>query len=180
MNLSDFLSTSVLTRVAILDNDTLQPIFESAHPMRVSANPVKRATKFAVEDGTERSDHVVKELVEIQIDFTAVDDVRAAYESLYQVWDQNTLVTVQTKVRSFPNMLLLGVPHEESVELGTAISMPLRFQEWIEVKPEEGELPPKKVANKNQSSTVKRGQVKGVEADESTKRKGSVLSGIFS
>lgn len=179
MNLSDFLSSSVMTRVAILDNDTLQPIFHSAHPMRVSVNSAKRATKFGVEDGTERSDHVVKELVEIQIDFTAVDDVRAAYESLRQVWDQNQLVTVQTKVRSFENMLLLGVPHEEDVSLGTAISMPLRFQEWVEVKPEEGELPPKKVANTNQSSTVKRGQVKGSDADAPTQSKGSVMSGWF-
>lgn len=179
MNLSDFLSSSVMTRVAILDNDTLQPIFQSAHPMRVSVNPSKRATKFAVEDGTERSDHVVKELVEIQIDFMAVDDVRTAYESLYQFWDQNQLVTVQTKVRSFENMLLLGVPHEEAVDLGTAITMPLRFQEWDEAKPEEGELPPNKVANKNQASTVERGQVKGSEADEPTRRKGSVMSGWF-
>lgn len=180
MNLSDFLSSSLMTRIAILDNDTLMPIFQSAHPMRVSVLPEKRATKFAVEDGTDRSDHVVQELVQISMDFTVVDDVRQAYESLYQVWEQNGLVTVQTKVRSFENMLILSIPHDEDISLGTGISMPIRLQEWIEVKPEEGELPPKKVVNKNQSSTVQRGQVKGVEASEPTRQKGSVLSGIFS
>lgn len=178
MNLSDFLSTSLMTRVAILDNDTLAPIFASAHPMRVSVTREKRATKFAVEDGTDRSDHVVKELTEITVEFTATDDVRNAYQNLAQVWEQNKLVTVQTKVHSFESMLILSIPHDETPELGTGISVPIRLQEWIEVKPEQGDLPPSKVANKNQASTVKRGQVKGTEsAPAQQQKKGSILAG---
>ncbi len=179
MNLMDFLSSSLMTRVAILDNDTLMPIFESAHPMRVSARREKKATKFAVEDGTDRSDHVVKELAEVAIDFLVADDIRNAYQGLLQYWDQNKLVTVQTKVGSLENMLILAIPHDETVDLGSSISMPIRLQEWVEVKPETGDLPPKTVSNKNQSSTVKRGQVKGSEADAPTKQKGSVMSEWF-
>lgn len=175
MQLSDSLSTSTQQRVAILDSDSLQVLFASAAPMRVAVRETKRATKFAVEDGTERSDHVVRELTEIQIDFLVADDTRNQFESLRQAFDQNKLLTVQTKVRSYESMLIVEMPHDETPELGMAINVPIRMQEWVEVRPEFGTLPPEKVANKSQSSTVKRGQQTTKEADPETERKGSVL-----
>lgn len=175
MQLSDSLSTSTQQRVAILDADSLQVIFASAEPMRVSVRESKRATKFAVEDGTERSDHVVRELTEIQIDFLLADDTRNQFENLRQAFDKNKLVTVQTKVRSYENMLILDVPHDETPELGMAINIPVRLQEWVEVKPEFGTLPPAKVENKSQSSTVKRGQ----QTTQDSSRGGSILGGVF-
>ncbi|VFR32584.1 FIG00431858: hypothetical protein [plant metagenome] len=177
--LQDTLSTSTQQRVAILDAETLQPIFQSAEPMRLSVRESKRATKFAVEDGSERSDHVVKELTEIQIDLLLTDDTRNQFDGLRQAYLQNKLVTLQTKVASYENLLILDLPHDETADLGAAINVPVRLQEWLEVKPEYGPLPPAKVANKNQSSTVQRGQQTGKDADEGTERKGSVLSGVF-
>jgi len=104
-----------------------------------------------------------------------VDDVRNAYQALIQPWEQNKLVTVQTRAGSHENMLILAVPRDEMPHFGGGIGMPIRLQEWVEVKPETGDLPPKKVANKNQSSTVKRGAVKGTEST----KKSSVLAEIF-
>lgn len=179
MQLLDSLSTSTQQRVAILDSVSLQIIFASAEPMRVAVKESKRATKFAVEDGTERSDHVVRELTEIQIDFLLAEDTRNQFETLRQAFDQNKLVTVQTKVRSYENMLIVDLPHDETPELGIAVNVPIRMQEWVEVKPEFGELPPAKVEKKKQSSTVKRGQQTSEASGEGTKRKGSVLSGVF-
>ncbi|WMD23298.1 hypothetical protein RAS12_13285 [Achromobacter seleniivolatilans] len=175
MQLSDSYSTSTQQRVAILDAESAQVIFTSAEPMRVSVKESKRATKFAVEDGTERSDHVVRELTEIQVDFLLSDDTRNQFENIRQAFDQNKLLIVQTKVRSYENMLILDIPHDETPELGTAINLPVRMQEWVEVKPEFGELPPAKVENKSQSSTVKRGQ----QTTQESSRGGSVLSGVF-
>jgi len=183
--LSDFLSTSTWERVAILNADTYSVIFESASPMSVSVHESKRATKFAVEDGTERSDHVVQDLTEIQIEFLLADDTRNAFENLRQAYLQNTLMIVQTKVGSYENMLITDLPHDEKPELGTAVNVPIRMQEWVEVKPEYGELPPKKVANKNQSSTVKRGQQQTTEAPPAQKEKSTIYkvyeagAGIF-
>ena len=179
MQLSDSLSTSTQQQVAILDGESFETLFASAHPMRVSVMEAKRATKFAVEDGTERSDHVVRELAEIQIDFLLADDTRNQFESLRQAFEQNKLLTVQTKVRSYESMLIVAMPHDETAELGMAVNIPIRMQEWIEVKPEFGELPPAKVENKSQSSTVKRGQQTTEESGEGKKRQGSVLSGVF-
>ncbi|WP_239990002.1 phage baseplate protein [Corticimicrobacter populi] len=177
--LKDSLSTSTQQSVAILDADTLQPIFQSAHPMRLSVRESKRATKFAVEDGSERSDHVVRELTEVQVDLLLNDDTRNQFDALRQAYQQNTLVTVQTKVASYENLLILDLPHDETAELGAAVSVPVRFQEWLEVRPEYGTLPPAKVENKGQSSTVARGQQTSSDADSGTQRKGSVLSGVF-
>lgn len=175
MQLSDSLSTSTQQQVAILDAESFETLFASAHPMRVSVMEAKRATKFAVEDGTERSDHVVRELTEIQIDFLLADDTRNQFESLRQAFDQNKIVTVQTKVRSYESMLIVAMPHDETAELGMAVNVPIRMQEWIEAKPAFGELPPAKVENKSQSSTVKRGQ----QTTQDAKRQGSVLSEVF-
>lgn len=179
MQLSDSLSPSTQQQVAILDAESFETLFASAQPMRVAVREAKRATKFAVEDGSERSDHVVRELTEIQIDFLLADDTRNQFESLRQAFDQNKLLTVQTKVKSYESMLIVDMPHDETPELGMAINVPIRMQEWVEVKPEFGELPPAKVENKSQSSTVKRGQQTSEETGAGTKRKGSVLSGVF-
>ncbi|QKQ46827.1 phage baseplate protein [Achromobacter denitrificans] len=179
MQLSDSLSTSTQQQVAILDSESFETLFASAEPMRVAVREGKRATKFAVEDGTERSDHVVRELTEIQIDFLLADDTRNQFESLRQAFEKNKLVTVQTKVRSYENMLILGMPHDETPELGTAVNVPVRMQEWVEVKPEFGTLPPAKVENKSQSSTVKRGQQTTNETSPEKKRQATVLGGIF-
>lgn len=181
MNLSDFISTSTVDSVAILDSDTLEPLFASAHPMRVSVIEEKRATKFAVEDGTERSDHVVKELTEIVIEFMLTDDTRNSFANIRQAWLDNKLVTVQTKVSSYESMLILSIPHDEFADIGDSISIPIRLQEWVEVKPQEGSLPQSKVANSNQTSTVKRGQVTATptSTESETHRRGSILSGWF-
>lgn len=179
MNLSDFISTSTTDSVAILNSDTLEPLFESAHPMRVSVIEEKRATKFAVEDGTERSDHVVKELTEIVIEFMLTDDTRNGFANIRQAWLDNKVVTVQTKVNSYESMLILSIPHDEYAGIGDAIMIPIRLQEWVEVKPQEGSLPQSKVENPAQSSTVKRGQVAAGSADSETQRRGSILSEWF-
>lgn len=179
MQLSDSLSTTTQQQVTVLDTESFETLFASAHPMRVAVRETKRATKFAVEDGSERSDHVVRELTEIQIDFLLVDDTRNQFESLRQAFDQNKLLTVQTKVKSYESMLIVDMPHDETPELGMAVNVPIRMQEWIEVKPEFGTLPPAKVENKGQSSTVKRGQQTTEESGEGKRRQGSVLSGVF-
>ncbi|URG13029.1 hypothetical protein B2_36 [Stenotrophomonas phage B2] len=169
MNLFTQHSSSLSSRVVVLDSKTLAPIFDSSSPIRVSVLKEKRPTRFAVEDGTERSDHIVIEPVEITIDFLLSDDTRNAFQELKQAFDSNRLVSVQTKVDTVPNMIITALPREESGTLGSSVLCQIRFQEWREVQPEYGELPPAKVQKKSQSSTVKRGTVKGAEAAEENK-----------
>lgn len=166
--------------VAILDSESFEQLFTAAQPMRVSVRDTKRATKFEVEDGTTRSDHVVQDQIEISIDLLLQDeDARDAYQQIKQAKNDNRLVIVQTKVDSYESMLITEIPHDETVELGNAISMPMRLVEWRTVTPQYGALPPSKVKNKKQASTSKGGQKQTAEADAPTQRKASVLYGIF-
>ena len=153
-----------VAKIAILDADTLEPLFINISPLKVSVSREKRATKFAVEDGTERSDHVVTELAEVVIDLISVEDIKNAYQALFTAWEKNTLVTFQSRVCSIEKMLIVAIPHDEDADRFNAFTGTIRLQEFLEVKPETGALPPRKVASKKQSSTSKRGQVRGQEA----------------
>lgn len=171
--------------VAILDSETFEQLFTAAQPMRVSVRDTKRATKFEVEDGTTRSDHVVQDQIEISIDVLLQDeDARDAYQQIRQAKNDNRLVIVQTKVNSYESMLITEIPHDETVELGGAISVPMRLVEWRTVTPQYGALPPTKVKNKKQASTSKGGQKQTTEASSTgtnapVNRKASVLFGVF-
>lgn len=176
--------------VAILDADNFTQLFSTSSPMRVSVREEKKATRFQVEDGTDRSDHVVDLAVEIAIDLIIEDqDARDGYEQIRQAWSSKRLVIVQTKVSSYDSMLIESIPHDEVPELGGAISMPIRLVQWSSVTPQYGSLPPSKVKAKGQSDTAKGGQKQTSEADGATTRKantvygeskkGSVLYGIF-
>lgn len=166
--------------VCILDNENFQQLFTTASPMRMSVREAKRTTKFEVEDGTTRSDHVVIEQVEIAIDFIIEDEfARDCYQQIRQAWTDNRLVSVQGKVSSYPNMLITEMPHDESPEYGMGIAMPIRLVEWRSVEPQYGALPPSKVKSSKQASTAKKGQKQTTEADAPTNRRASIAYRIF-
>lgn len=166
--------------VCILDGENFTQLFTAAHPMRMTVREIKRPTKFVVEDGSTRSDHVVTEAVEISIDLALEDeDARNGYEQIRQAWRDNRLVTVQGKVASYKSMLIAEMPHDESPEYGMGIVIPMRLVEWRSVKPEFGALPPSKVKSKKQASTAKGGQKQTTEASQPTTRRASVAFGIF-
>lgn len=178
--MNDLSKTPTQDLVAILDSEDFTQLFQAAQPMRVSVREAKRATKFTVEDGSERSDHVVRLATEIVIDLLIEEEsARDGYEQIRQAWRDNRLVTVQTKVASYPSMLIEEMPHDETPELGNSISVPIRLTEWETVTPQYGSLPPSKVKSKKQSDTAKGGQKQTSEATPATTRKASVLFGAI-
>lgn len=166
--------------VAILDGESFEQVFVAANPMRVTVLEEKKITKFQVEDGGTRSDHVVQQAREISIDLMIEDeDARNMYLQIQQAWRDNKLLIVQTKVASYESMLIETMPHDETPELGNGIAMPIRLTEWRTVTPQYGSLPPSKVASKKQSDTAKQGQKQGQSASQAQTRKASVLYGVF-
>lgn len=166
--------------VCILDNETLQQLFTTASPMRMTVRETKRTTKYPVEDGSTRSDHVIVDPVEISIDLILESEfARDGYEQIRQAWRDNRLVTVQGKVSSYPGMLITEIPHDSSPEYGMGIAMPIRLEEWRSVEPQYADLPPSKVKSPKQASTAKKGQKQAAEADAPTARKASVAYRVF-
>lgn len=178
--MTDLSSGASQDLVCILDGENFQQLFIASQPMRMTVREIKRPTKFVVEDGSTRSDHVVVEAVEISIDlYIDGEDARDGYKQIKQAWRDNRLVTVQGKVDSYKSMLIAEIPHDESPEFGMGISMPMRLIEWRSVKPEYGSLPPSKVKSKKQADTAKGGQKQANQADQPTQNKASVAYRLF-
>jgi|SRR5690625_79249 len=165
------------TTVAVLDNDTLQPLFQSAHPMRIAVDNEKEVTRWEVETGEERNDHVIDRAIEISVDFVlaSADDV-AQFNEIQDTYADLKLVTIQTRMRSYENMLMQAVPHDESIEVGATVNA--RFIEWREITPEYGEANDGDFdAEEPQSQPTKeQGRVSSKEPQGETQARGSVLS----
>lgn len=151
-------NTSTQDLVAVLEDGSLTQVFVAAQPMRVSVREDGKLTQFPVEDGTTRSDHFVRLPIQITIDFLLTDDTRNGFAELRAAFQQRTIVSVQTKVALYFSMVITAIPHDETPDGGNSITVPITLQEWVTIEPEYGALPPSKVANKAQSSTVARGQ----------------------
>ena len=166
--------------VTILDAKTFDPLFPQAHIMRVTVRDEKRVTRFPVEDGSERSDHVIILSKEIALDYTLTDDAKLMHQAIKQAYMENRLLTVQTKMGTYPNMLIEGMPHDE-VSSNTAITVNVSLVEWISVQPEYTDAPMRRadVKSSKQATTVQRGQQTTSTADAPKARRASVAHGLF-
>lgn len=166
-----------ITPVIILDNDSLEELWADSDIMSVSVSETSKATRYAVEDGTNRNDHVIKNPVEISISMILAGKIAQLFQLLKQTYLEHKLVTVQTKTDVYTNMLVEEIPHEQDTGMTDGVTVSVKMVEWQEVTPEYGELTPKKVAQPRQSDTVKRGSQATSEAPPE-KRK-SVLRSMF-
>ncbi|WP_272665944.1 phage baseplate protein [Providencia sp. PROV174] len=160
----------MITEVKIFNVDNFSTLFETANPIQINVRDEHKATQFTVESGETRSDHVVVQPVEIGMDLILAGEMKSAFETLQQAYDKHQLVGIQTRVKTYQPMLLVNLYHDEIPEMADAIKLSLRFSEWRTVEPEYGDLPPRKVAKKEQSSTVNRGKVQTSTVSEKKKK----------
>lgn len=165
--------------IAVLNADDYRQLFPLSHPMKVSVKEISKVLGFIAEDGSEKSDHIVYLPTEIEIPFLLNDDMRNVYAAFKQAWKTQQSLVIQTKVDTYAGMIIYEMPHDETAEFGNSVTMTVKLRVYETVKPEYGALPPSKVRNKTQASTVKKGQVQTTESSAPTKRKASVLAGVF-
>ncbi len=151
--------------VAILDAKNFQVLFQDSHPMSVSVQDNKRLTRFAVEDGTTRTDHAVKDPIEISISFRLTDDIRNQYELMRAAYLSNDLVVVQTQTANYPSMQIETFPNEQ--EYGS-VDCTMTLVEVEFVRPEYGPLPPEAVREPGDASTLNRGQQQTTQSGQSS------------
>ncbi|MGJ0637421.1 phage baseplate protein [Xenorhabdus bovienii] len=166
----------MITEVKIFNVNTFATLFESASPIQVSVRDEHKVTKFQVENGETRSDHIVVEAVEIGMELLLTGELKNSFAAMQQAYDTHQLVGIQTRVKTYQPMILANFYHDEVSEMADAIKLSLRFSEWRTIEPEYGELPPRKVAKKTQSGTVNRGNV---QTRTATGRKKSVAVKIM-
>jgi hypothetical protein len=160
--------------VAVLDADFNQ-VFGGARPMKATVSETSKVMEHPVETGVTITDHRIIMPVEIELSMLIGLDYRSVYQQIKQLWRNATLLTVQTRTDSYPNMLISDIPHDETGEMFDVAPLAIKMREVLFVTPQFGALPAKKVANKKQQSTVSRGEV------QTTNKAGnpSVLYGLF-
>lgn len=169
--------------IQFLDNDTKEVIFRKSNVLQVEAKPTKQVTKFKVEDGSDRNHHIVEKANEVSVSFilTDVDYMENinAYKELLEYHNDNKLVTLQTRLNIYENMVIETIPHSEDKEIfyGGVVNMTL--SEWREVTPEYGELKQEQVKHPKNSDTKTTGRQQGTETKDpnETKKSESILRG---
>jgi hypothetical protein len=153
------------------------PIFQRARPLTASVYEVAQLMEHPLENGSVIADHIVHDPIEIDLPVVCVGEAeyRSTYQSIKTAYIAGTILTVTTRTGSYPNMVLLEIPHEESPEAFDAIRMDIRLREARFVQPQSQALSQGQVANANQSSTLARGsqQTTGANASLSGAAAGS-------
>lgn len=163
--------------IAVLREDDFRQVLTGSDIMAVSVRQASSLPSYATELGEQITDHAVFEPTEIELPFMLTIDTRNLYEELKRIYVERQRLIVQTRVDSFSNMVILEIPHYE--DRASSISINVRLRQVTDFTPEYGDLPPRRVANPAQASTVKTGAKQTRESDAGTKRKASILRRII-
>ena len=92
--------------VAVFDQDFNQ-VFENARPIKAAVNEESKIMDHPLETGATISDHQI--FLPIGIELSLIlsrDDYRSVYQQIKQLFRTNSILTVQTRTDSYPNMLI--------------------------------------------------------------------------
>jgi hypothetical protein len=146
--------------IAIYDNDYNQ-LFPNVIAMKAQIKETSKAMVHPLETGEEATDHIITNPVEIDLDiFLPSAFYKDTYNSIKQIYTENKLLIVQTRVTTFKNLIITDMPHQEDAKMIDSIIINLKFKEVLFVESQFGSLPisPKKPSSK---STVDRGSING-------------------
>lgn len=159
---------------AVLDSGFNQ-VFAGARPIKATILRASRAMEHPLETGASVTDHRIILPVNIELSMLLTTDTYATvYQQIRDLFTRGELLTVQTRVDSFPSMLIEKMPHDETPEMQDGVALALSLKEAKFVQPQFSTI---KVEKPKDSTTVKRGQQQPTESPP--ERKGSILSEFF-
>lgn len=172
--MNDF-PTNAQDVVAVLAADFSQ-VFPNAQALKVAIGRASKAMEHPLETGATITDHriILPITAELSVILSSTD-YKAVYQQIGDLFRRGELLTVQTRVESFPSMLIEKMPHEETGDMFDGVAVAISLKEAKFVTPQFSTLPPSKVGRPKDSDSVKRGQQQPTESTKS----GSVLSGWF-
>lgn len=135
-----------------------------------------RLCEHPTESGVMITDHKVINPVEIDIRLSVPSiGYNAIYNELENLFMQSTELRIKTKAGWFYNMVLQGLPHEESPESYDRIVFDLHFSEIIKITPQFVKLELANVKNITDSDTKKLGEN---VTNNNAKRKSIIKQGL--
>lgn len=160
--------------VAVLGPD-FQQVFEKARPIKITVMRASKAMEHPLETGATVTDHRIVLPITAELSMIlSSEDYRAVYQQVRDIFIRGDLLTVQTRVDSFPSMLIEKMPHDETPDMIDGIALAVSIKEAQFVQPQFSAL---RVAHPQDSNTAQRGQQQPTESPEA--RKSSVLGGFF-
>lgn len=149
-------SNRAVDLVGVFDDDFNQ-LFPDARPLLCTVREDAQLMDHPVESGATITDHRIMLPVEINLSLMLSDPAND-YEAVKSLYREASLVTVQTRTSTYPNMLIAALPHEESSDVfdKTPLSLVLREVQLVEAQFQA--LPPRQVDAPRDASTAKRGQ----------------------
>lgn len=136
--------------------DGFAPMFEGATSMKAQIDRKSKVMQHPLENGASIIDHRVILANEIQLMLVLSGvNYRNIYKQIVTAYLAGTMLTVQTRVDSFPKMFIAAMPHEETPEMTSAVQVALSLQEAQFALTTFQTMTPRKASN---TSTVKRGE----------------------
>lgn len=171
-----FNPTNAQDVVAVLASDFSQ-VFEQARAIKATVGRGSKAMEHPLETGATVTDHriVLPVTVELSLLLTS-EDYRPVYQQIRDLFTRGELLTVQTRVDSFPSMLIEKMPHEETADIFDGVAVALSLKEAQFVQPQFSTL---KVSRPKDSNTVAQGQQQPTETPATAGRRTSILGGFF-
>jgi len=160
--------------VAVLTANLTQ-VFPKARAIKATIMRGSKAMEHPLETGATVTDHRIILPVTIELAMIlASNDYKTVYQQIRDLFKRGELLTVQTRVDSFPSMLIEKMPHDETPEMFDGVALALSLKEAQFVQPQFSAL---KVAQPKDSNTTARGQQQPTESPPA--RRQSVLGSFF-
>ena len=153
--LNYFFAGSAQDFVGVFDGDFNQ-VFPQARILKPVVKPSAKGMEQPLESGRTVTDHVIIKPLEIELTMIIAghENITNTYQSIYDYFNNHTLLTVQTKTTNYSNMYIIEMPHEESPDQYDAVSMVLSFKQAFIASSTKSKTVPKNPVN---ASTVNRG-----------------------
>lgn len=158
-------------------NADFAQVFERARPIKAEIMPDSKVMEHPLETGASVVDHriILPVVVNLSLLLTS-EDYASVYGQVRDLFNRGELLTVQTRVASYPSMLIEKCPHEESPDIQDGIALALTLREAEFVQPQFSTL---RVATPRDSNTSRRGEQQPKATPPAAPRR-SILSRVFS
>lgn len=139
--LDNLITQYATDQVAVFTSDFIQ-LFRQARAIKASVKPESKIMEHPVETGATITDHIIILPTEIELSLLLNSaDYPNVYQTIQQIKDNATLLTVQTKTGIYPNQLIMSIPHEEDPALYTAITVSMKLKQVLFSSPQYNIVP---------------------------------------
>lgn len=183
------ISSSLASDVVCIMDENGRQVFETARALRAMGQDESEFFQHPLETGNKITDYKIDKPKVVQMAvIIPSDDYGYSYTQLSRAKELGTTFTIQTKARTYNNMAIQAMPHEEGEQWGDCIAVSITFLEvqWYQATIEA--LPAKEVAvspkskaaggsAKPDADTVKSGQQRSKDASPANSAKATTILG---